>query len=162
MALSILLFIVVFWTIGQRTLITFTELFRWLALFAFAGNFLPKRWVETRFEMDRMEWFWFNLLAVGPLLLTCCLALNFFVHGPERKMLVHARRGFNLHEYWRINDTFPPHEPWPSDFGADAEQDRETLSKAGHDAVVFGIAPGSFGYLVITSRAEVGELRNSQ
>ena len=31
MAVSILVFIALFWTIGQRTLITFTELFRWLA-----------------------------------------------------------------------------------------------------------------------------------
>jgi hypothetical protein len=159
MALSVLILIVVFWTIGQRTLITFTELFRWLALFAFAGNFLPRRWVEKRFEMARLEWFWFNLLAVGPLLLTCCLILNFLVHGPEQKILVNARRGFDLHEYWRINDAFPPHLPWPADFGADPARDHEVLSTAGAGELVFGIARGSFGYQVITSQKEVKELK---
>ena len=159
MALSILLFIVIFWTIGQRTFILFTELFRWLALFAFAGNLLPKQWVEKRFEMDRLDWFWFNLLAIGPLLLACCLVLNFFVHGPEQKILVHARRGFDLHEYWRNHDAFPAHDPWPSHFGADPEKDREALSKTSADDLVFGIARGSFGYLVITSQTEVSELR---
>jgi len=160
MALSILLFIVLFWTIGQRTLITFQELFRWLALFAFGGNFLPRHWVEKRFEMVRSDWFWFNLLAVGPLLFSCCLLLNFFVHGPEQRMLVHARRGFDLHDYWRNHDAFPAHEPWPSDFGVDAEKDRETLAKVGYDDVVFGISRGSFGYLVITSQTEVAELKH--
>ncbi len=161
MVVSILLFIALFWSIGQRTLVTFTELFRWLALFAFAGNILPKRWVEKRFDMDRLEWFWFNLLAVGPLLLACCLVLNFFVHGPEQKILVHVQQGFDLHEYWRIHDALPSHLQWPSDFGEDAARDREVLSAVSPDELVFGIARGTFGYLVITSQTKVSELRTS-
>lgn len=158
MAVGVLLFIVLFWTIGQLTFISFTELFRWLALLAFAGNFLPRRWVEKRFAMDRLEWFWFNLLAVGPMIFCGCLLLNFFVHGPERKMLVHARPGFDLHAYWLEQRELPPHLPLPANFDEDPEQVREVLTKTYYDDVVIGVARGSFGYLVITSRTEIREL----
>jgi hypothetical protein len=158
MAVGILLFIVLFWTIGQLTLITFTELFRWLALFAFAGNLLPQRWYAKRFGMDRMEWFWFNLLAVGPLLLSCCLLLNFFVHGPEQRMLVRVGQGFDLPAYWREHGELPPHLPWPNDFGTNPDKDRIALSTASVDDKVYGLAEGLFGYLVITREEGVWEL----
>lgn len=158
MAVGILAFIIIFWTVGQRTLITFNALFRWFALFAFAGNLLPQRWYAKRFAMDRLEWFWFNLLAVGPLLFGCCLLLNFFVHGPEQRMLVRAGRGFSLHEHWRNQGTLPPHLPWPNDFGSDPEKDRLALSTASVDDKVYGVAEGFFGYIVITGETEVREL----
>jgi hypothetical protein len=158
MAVGVLLFIVLFWTIGQRTLITFTELFRWFALFAFAGNLLRRRWYMKRFAMERLEWFWFNLLAVGPLLFACCLLLNFLVHGQEQKMLVHAGRGFDLHEYWRAHGAFPPHSPWPSNFGNVPERDRFAMSTAGPGDKVYGLAEGLLGYLVITEETEARTL----
>ena len=162
MAVSILVFIVLFWTIGQRMFITYNELFRWFALFAFAGNFLPRQWYAKRFAMDRLEWFWFNILAVGPLLFCCCLLLNFFIHGPEQRMLVRAGRGFDLHGYWRVHGEMPPHLPWPNDLGADPEKDRIALSTASVDDKVYGIAEGLFGYLVITDVAEVRQLLPTQ
>ena len=158
MALGILVFVVLFWTIGQRTFISFNELFRWFALFAFAGNLLPQRWYAKRFAMDRLEWFWFNLLAVGPLLCCSCLALNFLVHGPEEKMLVPEGRAFNLHAYWREQGALPPHLPWPSAFDTDPEQARHALATATANDKVYGLAEGLFGYLVITEETEVLQL----
>lgn len=158
MAVGILSFIVLFWTIGQRTLVTFNELFRWLALFAFAGNLLPQRCYARRFSMDRLDWFWFNLLAVGPLLLCGCLLLNFFVHGPEEKMLVQDGRGFLLHAYWREHGALPPHLPWPHAMGENPEADRQAFSTATLNDKVYGLAEGLLGYLVITEETEVREL----
>ncbi len=162
MAVGILLFIVLFWTIGQRTLISFIDLFRWFALFAFAGNLLPRRWYAERFAMDRFEWFWFNLLGVGPMLFCACMLLNFFVHGPEQKMLVKTGRDLDLHGYWQEHQALPPHLPWPADFGSDPEQDRVAMATAGHGDVVYGLAEGMFGYMVVTSAKRValgGELK---
>jgi hypothetical protein len=39
--------------------------------------------------MERLEWFLFNLLAVGPFVLSFLLWLNLLVHGEERT--VHHR-----------------------------------------------------------------------
>ncbi len=158
MAVGLLGFLVLFWTIGQRTLVTYNALFRWLALFAFAGNFLPQRWYAKRFTMDRLEWLWFNLLAVGPLLMCVCLLLNFYIHGPEQRMLVRAGPGFDLHEYWRVRGQLPAHHPWPNDFGKDPGKDRLALSTASVDDKVFALAEGLFGFLVITRETQVLEL----
>lgn len=158
MALGVLGTIVMFWTIGQLTLISFNALFRWFALFAFAGNLMPKQWVTKWFNMDRLDWFWLNLLAVGPMIFCGCLLLNFFVHGPEQKMLVHAGRGFSLHEHWREHQALPPLLPWPSAPGGDPEKDRSALTTAHPGDLVFGLARGSLGYYVITSEDEVEEL----
>ncbi|MBS1943131.1 MAG: hypothetical protein JST38_19885 [Bacteroidetes bacterium] len=158
MALGILVLIVCFWSLGQRTLITYSALFRWLALFAVAGNLLPRKWYAKRFAMDHLEWFWFNLLAVGPAIFCCCLLLNFLVHGPEERMLVQAGRNFDLHAYWLREQSFPEHLPWPGDWGKDPDRDRLALSTAGPDDKVYALAQGCFGYVVITRVDEVHDL----
>lgn len=155
MAVGLLLSIILFWTVGQLTLIAYTELFRWFALLSFAGNLLPKRWYAKRFGMEPLEWFWFNLLAVGPMIFSAALLLNFLVHGPERKLLVQGGRNFDLHAYWQQNRELPPHLPWPSDFGSDPGMDRVAIATAGHGDMVYGLAIGMFGYLVITSAQQV-------
>ena len=157
MAVGLLLLVVLFWTVGQFTFIGYTELFRWLALFAFSGNFLPRSWVVKRFAMDRLEWFWFNLLAVGPMIFCGCLLLNFFVHGPEREILVHGGRSFNLHAYWQEHRELPPHIPLRTDM-EDPGQARDALARAGRNDVIYGLARGTFGYVVITSKVEVRDL----
>jgi hypothetical protein len=158
MALGILVLIVVFWSLGQRTLITYTALFRWLALFAVAGNLLPRKWYAKRFAMDHLEWFWFNLLAVGPAIFCSCLLLNFLFHGPEERMLVQLGRNFDLHAYWLRNHALPEHLPWPNDLGADADKDRYAFSTAGEGDKVYALAQGCFGYVVITRVDEVQDL----
>lgn len=155
MAVGVLLLIILFWSIGQLTLISYTGLFRWFILFSFAGDLLPRRWYSARFAMDRLEWFWFNLLAVGPMIFCACMLLNFFVHGPEQKMLVQAGRDLDLHAYWQEHRALPPHLPWPVDFGNDPEKDRVAMATAGHGDMVYGLAEGMFGYMVITSVQQV-------
>lgn len=156
MVVGILSFIVLFWSVGTRTLISYTALFRWFALFAFAGDLLPMKWVTARFRMDRSEWVWFNLLAVGPLLIGSCLLLNFFVHGPEQRMLVHAKGGvFHLHPYWQELRTLPPHAPWPSGRDVDPAVYQAAMRTARPGDVVIGLAEGLLGYLVITEEARV-------
>ncbi len=145
----------IFYSIGQLTLVTYTELFRWFALFASAGNLVPQRWYATALKMDRMEWFWFNLLAIGPLLLGACLVVNFVLHGPEERMLVGQGGRLDLQRYWREHRALPPHSPWPSDSVADPVKDRAAMTSAQPGDAVFGLAEGCLGYLVITTRAPV-------
>jgi len=81
-AMGIGLFIGMFslFTVAPWTLIDVPLLFR-VALFAFAGNLLPYSRVGLRSGMERLEWFLFNLLAVGPIGTSVLLWANFFVHG---------------------------------------------------------------------------------
>ena len=104
--------------------------------------------------MDHSEWFWFNLLAVGPALFCACLLLNFLVHGPEERMLV-PRNEPELLAYWREQGGWPPHLPWPNDFGSDPAKDRAALEKAGLDDTVYALAKGCLGYVVITQATPV-------
>ncbi len=157
MLLGLFSFLFIFFSLGQLTLVTFTDLFRWFALFAFAGNLFPQRLYGKRLGMDRLEWFWFNLLAIGPLLLGGCLVVNFFFHGPEQRMLVRGGASLDLHRYWREQEALPPHLPWPSDFGADPRKDRAALATARAGDAVFGLAEGSLGYFVIMARMELNE-----
>ncbi|MBK8582114.1 MAG: hypothetical protein WAT61_00090 [Flavobacteriales bacterium] len=161
MVVGLLSVIIVFWLVGTRTLISFNVLFRWFALFAFVGNLIPLKWLARKIKMDRLEWLWFNLLAVGPIAFNLCVLMNFFAHGPEQKMLVQGGRAFNLHAYWQEHRALPPHLPWPADFGADPEKARAAMATAKLDDKVYGLAEGLFGYLVITSEDRVtpaGEL----
>lgn len=158
MAMGILITIVLFWTVGQRTLITYTALFRWLALFAVAGNVLPLRWYAKRFAMDHLEWFWFNLLAVGPMIFCCCLLLNFFVHGPEERMLVKQGGSFDLNRYWHSHGSLPAHLPWPADLGADPGKDRAALATADPQDKVYTLAQGCLGFVVVTGVSQVKDL----
>ena len=159
MALGLLLLIIVFWLVGMRTLISFNALFRWLALFAFAGNLLPKKWFMEHFRMDRLEWLWFNLLAVGPMIFATCLLLNFLIHGREQNMLVHGQGAyFDLHGYWQENRALPPHLPWPADFDLNTEKASAALRTADVNDRVFGLSKGLFGYLVISDISEVRTL----
>ncbi len=71
------LFTVVFWT-----LIAPGQLFRIFLVLCFAGNLLPYMRSGLWLGMERLEWFLFNLLAVGPLGTSLLLWLNFLGHGP--------------------------------------------------------------------------------
>jgi hypothetical protein len=70
-------FSVVFWTLIASDL-----LFRSFLVLCFAGNLLPYVRSGLWLGMERLEWFLFNLLAVGPLGTSLLLWLNFVGHGP--------------------------------------------------------------------------------
>lgn len=88
MVLGIFVVVISFWWVGSKTFITYSALGRWFALFAFAGNLLSYK-AGLRLGMERLEWFLFNLLAVGPLLFSLALWVNLEVHGPEKQYIVH-------------------------------------------------------------------------
>lgn len=84
--MAIALFIslyVVLW-LGRRTLVETVTLVRALALFCAVGALLPYAWSGLRMGMEKLEWFLFNVLAIGPLTLSLLLLVNHFIHGPVR------------------------------------------------------------------------------
>lgn len=147
MAIGIFLFLISFWFLGSRTLITYTDLFRWFALFAFAGNLIPYRMSGLRFGMERLEWFLFNLLAVGPSLFTIGLALNFFIHSQPEYFAVPHQQHLDVHRFWIENDQLPEMKPI------------EVESRSRHIGwIEIGIAQGLFGYPVITTISPIEPL----
>ena len=132
-----------FFLVAQRTLVPYRELLRWFALLAFAGNLLPKRCYAAAMGMDRVEWFWFNLLAPGPMLLCGALWLNFLLRGPETRVVVPGAAREDIHLYWQMHGELPVHRPW------------EEVVVAGPDDLVIGLADGALGWTVITSQARV-------
>lgn len=142
MALGIFLFVITFWLAGSFTFITYTALGRWFALFAFAGNLLPFKASGLRLGMERLEWFLFNLLAVGPFVFSACLWLNLGVHGKEQLYLLPIEEhAFDVRRYWLENDELPARRPID-------EAELSALPMGGGH--VLGIADGCLGYPVIT------------
>lgn len=146
MALGIFVLITSFWAAAGRTLVSYVVLARWFALFAFAGNLLPYSRVGLRSGMERLEWFLFNLLAVGPFVFSLLLWLNLLVHGPERFSIT----GYNgdiiqVRSYWMVHGRLPPGEPFSSNTGSIADHPGPV---GGH---FIGTATGLLGYEVITT-----------
>jgi hypothetical protein len=69
-------------TVAAWTLIGPGTLLRIFLLLCFVGNLLPYLRSGLRLGMARLEWFLFNLLAVGPLITSLLLWTNYLVHGP--------------------------------------------------------------------------------
>lgn len=140
MALGVFVWLVSFWFIATRTFIQFSELLRWFALFAFAGNLVPYKIIAARLKMERLEWFLFNLLAIGPFLFAIALCCNFFFHGKEIKYLVPQAYGMDVVRYWRENDALPVMIP---------VEFEEQIQIAGPGDQLLVIAKGSLGYDVM-------------
>jgi hypothetical protein len=69
-------------TVVPWTLVDPGKLFRFFLLLCFVGTVPPYVVSGWRFGMERLEWFLFNILAVGPLVTSALLWLNFLAHGP--------------------------------------------------------------------------------
>ncbi len=147
MAAGLLVLIGTFWTGQLVTLITFTAMFRWLALFCFAGNLLPYMRSGLALGMERLEWFLFNLLAVGPFVFSALLWANFLFRGEPTTYLLDgdpSRQEFLA--YWHENRTLPPARRL--DELSEQLTDEEVL-KGYVIAPVVRVAPGALGYAVI-------------
>ncbi|MBL7946859.1 MAG: hypothetical protein JNN32_12415 [Flavobacteriales bacterium] len=148
MVLGIFVLLASFWWAGTRTLISYMELARWFALFAFVGNLLPYTRVGLALGMERLEWFLFNLLAVGPLVLSSLLWLNLLVHGEERTAITaYAGDFMELRSYWMANDELPPQEVVTSTL----EQVMGTPPMGAVGGHYMGTAKGILGYQVVTT-----------
>jgi len=148
MVLGIFVLLASFWWAGTRTLISYMELARWFALFAFVGNLLPYKRVGLALGMERLEWFLFNLLAVGPFVLSALLWLNLLVHSEERTAIT-AYGGdiMELRNYWMANDELPPHEAVTTTL--EQVLDQPPMGTIGGHYM--GTAKGVLGYEVITT-----------
>lgn len=148
MVLGIFVLLASFWWAGTRTLISYMELGRWFALFAFAGNLLPYKKVGLALGMERLEWFLFNVLAVGPLVLSSLLWLNLVVHDEERTSITaYAGDVMELRSYWMANDALPPQEAVTSTL----EQVMAMPPMGAVGGHYLGTAKGILGYEVVTT-----------
>ncbi len=114
MALGIFTALGSLYSVVPWTLIAPDHLFRVFLLLCFMGNLLPVGSVTKRWGMERLEWFLFNLLAVGPLLTSLLLWLNFLGHGPvtttEHGVAEVEASGTTL--YYRFTDDFLADHPF--------------------------------------------------
>lgn len=76
-------------TVVPWTLIEPSLLLRFFVGVCFIGNLLPYARSGLRMGMERLEWFLFNLLAIGPLVTAALLWANYVFHGPVTSA-VHA------------------------------------------------------------------------
>jgi hypothetical protein len=147
MAAGLLVLIGTFWTGQLVTLITFTAMFRWLAVFCFAGNLLPYMRTGLAMGMERLEWFLFNLLAVGPFVFSGLLWANFLFRGPSTTYLVDGDLSrLEFIAYWHEHQELPPGrklQDLPS-----LLREEEVL-KGYAIAPLVRVAPGALGYAVI-------------
>ena len=144
MVAGILILVASFWTVGELTLIAYGTLFRWFAFLAFAGNLVPYDASGLRLGMERLEWFLFNLLAVGPILLSAALWINFSFHGLEQWYdLSVADRKLSVKRHWIDTGELPGRPRDPSS-GPRAGKNTD------HDPLAYAISVGCFGYPVVT------------
>jgi hypothetical protein len=80
MALGIFIGLFTLLWVGYRTVVDTWTIVRGLALFSFVGALLPYAHSGLRMGMERLEWMLFNVLAVGPLLMSLLLWANLLVH----------------------------------------------------------------------------------
>jgi hypothetical protein len=151
MALGVVVWVLCFWFLGSRTLIGYLDLFRWFALFAFAGDLLPYRRSGLKLGMDRLEWFLFNLLAVGPMLFALFLGLNMLFHGQEELVVVRQAKYMDPRRHWLEEGVLPHGEPYVPG---------EVIRHLGPDDRMLGVAPGLFGYPVITTWSGIENSRS--
>jgi hypothetical protein len=146
MAFGVIAALITFWGGVFMIYISITDLLRWFALFAFAGNVLPYKRTGLRFGMARLEWFLFNVLAIGPFLFALFVWLNVFVHGPKELFHVKGRASDPV-RYWRDTGEMPPTEAWESVRGKYAKGDIEQFIRLD---MVLAKAHGCLGYDVRT------------
>jgi hypothetical protein len=147
MALGLFAFIVTFWAGQAVTFITFVELFRWLALFCFAGNLLPYMRSGLALGMERLEWFLFNLLAIGPLLFTVLLWTNFLLRDePVAYLLSGNPSRLDVLAHWQAHGELPPGRPVN---GILAQLTAEERAKGYVLGPLLQVSKGALGYDVI-------------
>ena len=144
MVFGIFVLLFSFWWAGIRTLEPMAIVGRWLALFCFVGNLLPYKRFGLGLGMERLEWFLFNLLAVGPFVFSAMLWLNLFVHGPEQLRIVQYNGDVReLHTYWSETGAMPP----IYQDVIDPEKPRALQ----YGERLLGTATGLFGYEVVST-----------
>lgn len=148
MVLGIFVFLVCFWAGLSVTFIPVGHLLRYAVFLSVVWGLLPYRASGLRLGMERLEWFMFHVLAVGPILLALLFVINFFGHGPERTIvLTEGFRTVEVMNHWQHYDELPPHR-------VNTDPDLLPRMRMGELPLlrgkVFNMAPGALGYDVIT------------
>lgn len=81
MVLGIFAALFTFYSVCQLTLLSVVDLFRLFFFMCFVLLLIPHRYTRKRLGMDKLEWFFFNTLAIGPITFCIVMWANFFVHG---------------------------------------------------------------------------------
>ena len=134
----------------SRTFMSGWTLLRWLALFCATGCLVPYARSGLRMGMERMEWFFFNLVGVGPLMLSAFLTINHWGHGPVRYSDHQTKYAAEV-VIGEGNDRRPASLEW----GTFTFNDEELDANASHLYRV-GVARGCFGYWSAVSGELVG------
>ncbi len=127
MALGVFVALVSALTVVPWTLIEPVVLLRFFIGLCFIGNLLPYARSGLRLGMERLEWFFFNLLAIGPMLTAFLLWFNFIFHGAaisashvvsrvedRGTYLTYTFRDGYLDAFWMARSTY---RDWPDSHG---------------------------------------------
>ena len=147
MAAGILILLASFWSVGQLTFISYLMLSKVFATLAVTGNLLPYAWSGLRLGLEKFEWFLFNVLAVGPLVLSALLWVNYGFTGEEKDYAVYLRPRYSVVAHWRATGDLPGNVEL--DF---AHRSYEEVVRAAHESKAAGhlvIARGCLGYDVV-------------
>jgi hypothetical protein len=147
MAVGILVLLVSFWSVGQLTFIGFLTLSKVFATLAVIGNLLPYAWSGLRLGMEKLEWLLFNVLAVGPLVLSALLWVNYAITGEERDYAVYLRPRYSVVAHWRATGELPRNVEL--DFAHLPYDEVVRLAKDSKAAGHLVVARGCLGYDVV-------------
>ncbi|MFT3884786.1 MAG: hypothetical protein QM724_04955 [Flavobacteriales bacterium] len=128
--------------LGRRTFIPALDLVRVMALCCVVGTLVPYAISGLRLGMEKLEWFLFNVLAIGPLCVSFLLVVNHYVHGPVQWTEGHIGRILHL----AVGEERELHILQPDFFGFTDAEEQEALD--GRFRV--GVAKGCFGYWSVT------------
>lgn len=106
-------------TVLPWSLVSGYTILRFFVGLCFIGNLLPYARSGLRLGMDRLEWFLFNLIAIGPIGTSLFLWLNFLLHGPpvltdhvvarvdsSRTLVTYEFHDGFLEEHWMARSTY--------------------------------------------------------
>lgn len=150
MAFGVFVALVSALTVVPWTLIDHGLLLRFFIGLCFVGNLLPYARSGLRMGMERLEWFLFNLLAIGPLVTSALLWANYFGHGPA-SVSTHAVVDVENHRtYWTytFSDDFL-HDHWM------ARSIYSDLPDAHGHVQEVSIAEGLLGFEVVVQKRPV-------
>lgn len=149
MALSIFIALFTLLWLGNRTLVDLLVLLRALAVCCVAGNVLPYAWSGLRLGMEKLEWFFFNLLSIGPLTVCLLLMVNHYVHGPVVWGEGRIGQAVTIELPWEMDEFLAVQNniTLSADFFAFTDEERDEAVGGRFRA---GVAKGCLGYWSVT------------
>lgn len=158
MLFGLFLGIFTFTFIGSATVVSKIFLSKVLAFFCFAGLLIPFRFYKKWFRMNSVEIVLFNLLAIGPLITSFLLWINFLVRTPEQEeTFVVVSSGISTAEHYDdIHVIFTlennAYEDYPEFRRVVLEKGE--LKKAEAETLKIKMAEGILGYKVFLGNEE--------